>query len=118
MPQELTTWFLKGVPPLVVIGWVVWWCRRLVQRNSLYRLRVSYFLGLPDECKSVLMEFVRDGHKVALPPFNPFVEILTKDGIISKHSSPGGFDGASYYFTIDLDFLKFLVKFNRRSPSL
>lgn len=101
----------------MVIGWVAYWWRGVVRRKRIYKARATYFLGLPDECKSVLMEFVRHGHKVALPPFNPFVEILIKDGVIHKHSSAGTYDAASYYFTIDLDLLDFLIKFTGYSAA-
>jgi hypothetical protein len=108
MWHTITAWFLAGVSPVIVIGWLVYWWRGVKRRAEIFRTRMEYVSGLPGGCKGVLMEFVRQGHKVALPPYNPFVEILTKDGIISRHSSPGGYDAASYYFTIDLDFLAFL----------
>jgi hypothetical protein len=76
--------------------------------SAIYQTRVQYVSGLPPECRGVLLEFVRQGHKVALPPYNKWVEILTKDGVIRKHSSAGTFDAVSYYFTIDLGFLAFL----------
>lgn len=116
MWHDIFKWFLAGVPPLVIIGWVVYWWRKVSRRRAIRKMRLSYFLGLPDECKSVLMEFVRHGHKVALPPHNPFVEILTKDGVIHKHSSAGTYDAASYYFTIDLELLNFLVAFTQHPP--
>jgi hypothetical protein len=115
MWEKLTTWFLAGVSPVIVIGWFVHLWRGWVRRQNIYRSRAEYFVRLPDQCKGVLMEFVRHGHKVALPPYNPFVEILTKDGIISKHSNAGTYDAASYYFTIDLDFLTFLKEFTNHS---
>jgi hypothetical protein len=108
MWHDIFNWLLAGIPPLVIIGWLVYWWRRAQRRREVYQTRVRYVTGLPDECRGVLMEFVRHGHKVALPPYNPFVEILTKDGVIHKHSSAGTYDAASYYFTIDLDFLAFL----------
>ena len=116
MLHEVITWFLYGVPPLAVIAWIAYWWRAWQRRRTLNRNRVNYFMGLPDQCKSVLMEFVRHGHKVALPPYNPFVEILTKDGVIQKHSSAGTFDAASYYFTIDLELLEFLKKHTQHPP--
>ena len=93
---------------MVVVGWFVYWWRGFKRRREIYSRRVQYCDGLPDECRGVLMEFVRQGHKVALPPYNKWVEILTKDGIIQKHSSAGTYDAALYIFTIDLDFLTFL----------
>ncbi len=115
MWHDIFSWLLAGVPPLVFIGWVAYWWRGVAKRRAIRKLRTAYFLGLPDECKSVLMEFVRHGHKVALPPHNCFVEILTKDGVIHKHSSAGTYDAARYYFTIDLDLLSFLVEFTKHS---
>jgi hypothetical protein len=108
MWHDIIKWFLAGVSPLVVIGWLVYWWRGVKKRREIYRTRVLYVTGLPDECRGVLMEFIRQGHKVALPPYNKWVEILTKDGVIQKHSSAGTYDAASYYFAIDLDFLAFL----------
>ena len=108
MWHDIASWLLKGVPPLVVIGWFVYWWRGFQKRRTIYRTRVRYIDGLPPECRGVLLEFVRHGHKVALPPYNKWVEILTRDGVIQKHSSAGTYDAASYYFTIDLDFLAFL----------
>jgi len=108
MWHDIVSWLLKGIPPLVVIGWFVYWWRGFQRRRAIYQTRVRYFDGLPPECRSVLLEFVRHGHKVALPPYNKWVEILENDGVIQKHSSAGTYDAASYYFTIDLDFLEFL----------
>jgi len=119
MWHDIFIWLLKGVPPLAVIGWLAYCWRGLRQRRAIYRARVSYVTGLPDECRGVLREFIRHGHKVALPPYNKWVEILTKDGIIRKHSSAGTYDVASYYFTIDLDFLAFLKAYApKESPQI
>ena len=108
MWNDIFHWLIRGIPPTIVVGWLIYWWRGFRQRRDIYWRRVRYCEGLPDQCKGVLMEFVRHGHKVALPPYNTFVEILTKDGIIQKHSSAGTYDAALYYFTIDLDFLTFL----------
>lgn len=106
-----------GVSPLVVIGWLVYWWRGIKRRAEIYHTRLEYVSGLPDGCKGVLLEFVRHGHKVALPPHNQFVEILTKDGVIHRHCSAGTYDAVSYYFTIDLDFLAFLKAHTPNPPS-
>jgi hypothetical protein len=116
MWDVIIKWFLAGVSPLVVIGWLIYWWRGVQRRREVYQTRVRYVTGLPDECRGVLMEFVRHGHKVPLPPYNKFVEILANDGVIQKHSSAGTYDAASYYFTIDLDFLAFLVAHVAKAP--
>jgi len=117
MWQKLATWFLAGVSPMFIIGCFVYWWRNRRRTQNEYRSRVSRFLGLPDECKVILMEFVRRGHIVALPPHNQFVGILEKENIIWKHSSAGTFDAVKYNFTIDADFLSFLIEYTKHLPT-
>jgi hypothetical protein len=64
------------------------------------------------------MEFVKNGHTVVLPPHNKWVDILTRDGVITKHSSAGTFDCAKYNFRIDDDWLRLVIKCSKHPADL
>jgi hypothetical protein len=61
----------------------------------------SISIWITSRTQRSLTEFVRNGHTIALPPHNKWVDILTCDGVIAKLSNAGTFDCAKYNFRID-----------------